>query len=419
MSQDSETKILSQTFKAFKPELGGQVIDGQEPLFTVKPESVEEVSAIVELAYTKGLALVIAGSRTAMCMGNVVNRPFAVLDTANLNSIVEYVPEDLTITVEAGMTLATLQFTLAEYGQYLPINPPPSDEISVGGMLVTGVAGTWRGQLPSARDLILGATTVKGDGTVVRSGGRVVKNVTGYDLHRLHAGSLGSFGVVAETTFKVLPLPVSSAMLRIVPASIAAGVSLAKSLLNKGFPIRSVVLTSPAVSGLMLSKEEFILFVDIGGSDIAVRQTITAISALSEYPVDSTVITIGQQLRSIFEGDNRIVVRVGVPQQYIAEIMSQMIEMNIAVFANIAAGQISGECFSSDSTGSEELADQLASLREIVKRYHGYLMIENASVELRSKIDPSGASKLSVVDELRRKFDPAQIINPGRIGDSK
>jgi glycolate oxidase FAD binding subunit len=352
-------------------------------------------------------------------MGNVVNRPFAVLDTANLNSIVEYVPEDLTITVEAGMTLATLQFTLAEYGQYLPINPPPSDEISVGGMLVTGVAGTWRGQLPSARDLILGATTVKGDGTVVRSGGRVVKNVTGYDLHRLHAGSLGSFGVVAETTFKVLPLPVSSAMLRIVPASIAAGVSLAKSLLNKGFPIRSVVLTSPAVSGLMLSKEEFILFVDIGGSDIAVRQTITAISALSEYPVDSTVITIGQQLRSIFEGDNRIVVRVGVPQQYIAEIMSQMIEMNIAVFANIAAGQISGECFSSDSTGSEELADQLASLREIVKMYHGYLMIENASVELRSKIDPSGASKLSVVDELRRKFDPAQIINPGRIGDSK
>ena len=417
--QDFETKILSQEFEAFKPEHGGQYIDGQEPLFTMAPRTVGEVSAIVKLAYTKGIALAIAGSRTAMRMGNVMNGPFAVLDTVNLNAIVEYVPEDLTITVEAGMTLATLQFTLAEYGQYLPINPPPSDEISVGGMLVTGVAGTWRGQLPSTRDLILGATTVKGNGVIVRSGGRVVKNVTGYDLHRLHAGSLGSFGVVVETTFKVLPLPASSTLLMIKPKSIEAGINLGKSLLDKGFPIRSVVLTSPVVSALMLSDEDYVLFVEIGGSDIAVRQTVTAISGLSEYPVESAGITIGQQLRSIFQGDHRIVVRVGVPQQRIAEIMNQMIEMNIAVFANIAAGQILGECFSSDSAGSDELAGQLASLREIVKSYHGYLMIENAPVELRRELDPSGSSNLSVVDELRRKFDPGQIINPGRLRNRK
>lgn len=419
MIQDSDTKILCQEFKAFRPEFGGSFIDGQQPLFTMTPRSVEEISGIVKLAHSKGIALVIAGSRTAMRMGNVINSSFAVLDTSELNSIVEYVPEDLTITVEAGMTLATLQFTLAEYGQYLPINPPPSDEVSVGGMLVTGIAGTWRGQLPSARDLILGATTVKGDGTVVRSGGRVVKNVTGYDLHRLHAGSLGSFGVVAETTFKVLPLPGSNAMLRMKPKSIEAGINLGKSLLNKGFPIRSVVLTSPAVSGLMLSEEEFQLFIDIGGSDVAVRQTVTAISDLSGYPADSAEIAISQQLRSIFAGDNRIVVRVGVPQERITEIMSRMIKMNIAAFVNIAAGQILGECFSLDSVNSDDLAGELADLREIVGKYHGYLMIENAPAELRGKIDPSGASELSVVDELRRRFNPGQIINPGRVGDSK
>jgi len=414
--QHSETKILSQEFEAFKPELGGQFIDGQQPLFTVTPGSVEEVSAVVKLAYAKGIALVIAGSRTAMRMGKVMKLPFAVLDTKNLNSIVEYVPEDLTITVQAGMTLATLQFTLAEHGQYLPINPPPSDEVSVGGMLVTGVAGTWRGQLPSTRDLILGATTVKGNGIIVRSGGRVVKNVTGYDLHRLHAGSLGSFGVVVETTFKVLPLPASSTMLKIKPKSIEAGINLGKSLLDKGFPIRSAVLTSSTVGDLLLSDENFLLIIDVGGSNVAVAQTVTAIRNLSEFAVDSLGITIGQQLRSIFEGDNRIIVRVGVPRQHLTEIMSHMLEINVVAFANIAAGQILGECFSGDSNSLDELAGELATLREIVEQYHGYLLIENAPAELRSKIDPSGGSELSVVAELRRKFDPGQIINPGRIG---
>ncbi len=415
--QNSETKILSQVFEEFSPIVDGRLIDDQKPLFTVAPRNVREVSEIVKVAHSQGLGLAIAGSRTAMRLGKVMKLPFAVLDTANLNSIVEYVPEDLTITVEAGMTLATLQFTLAEHGQYLPINPPPSDEISVGGMLVTGIAGTWRGQLPSTRDLILGATTVKGNGTVVRSGGRVVKNVTGYDLHRLHAGSLGSFGVVAETTFKVLPLPTSSVILKIKPKSIKTGIDLGKLLLDKGFPVRSVVLTSPSVGALLLSDEDFLLLVDVGGSEVAVAQTVAAIRDLSEFAVDSIETTIGQQLRSIFKGDNRIVIRVGVPRQRITEIMSYMMEINIAGFANIAAGQILGECFSGDLNSLDELAGELGTLREIVERYHGYLLIENAPTDLRSKIDPSGRAELSVVGELRRKFDPGQIINPGRMGD--
>jgi glycolate oxidase FAD binding subunit len=257
---------------------------------------------------------------------------------------------------------------------------------------------------------------VKGNGTIVKSGGRVVKNVTGYDLHRLHAGSLGSFGVVAETTFKVLPLPTSSVMLKIKPKNIKTGIDLGKLLLDKGFPIRSVVLTSPSVGALLLSDEDFLLLIDVGGSEVAVAQTVAAIRDLSEFAVDSIETTIGQQLRSIFKGDNRIVIRVGVPRQRITEIMNYMMEINIAGFANIAAGQILGECFSGNLNSLDELAGELGTLREIAEQYHGYLMIENAPTDLRSKIDPSGKTELSVVGELRRKFDPGQIINPGRMG---
>jgi hypothetical protein len=204
--------------------------------------------------------------------------------------------------------------------------------------------------------------------------------------------------------------------LKIKPKNIKAGTDLGKLLLDKGFPIRSVVLTSPSVGALLLSEEDFLLLIEVGGSEVAVAQTVAAIRGISEFAVDSIGTTIGQELRSIFKGDNRIVVRVGVPRQRITEIMSYMMEINIAGFANIAAGQILGECFSGDLNNLDELASELRTLREVVEQYHGYLLIENAPTDLRSKIDPSGRVELSVVSELRRKFDPGQIINPGRMG---
>jgi glycolate oxidase FAD binding subunit len=182
-------------------------VDGIVPGYAFRPETRDEVATILAAATEAGQAVVPQGSRTALRLGRPLVAYDVALDMTGVSAVVAYEPEDLTVTVEAGMTLARLQAVLGECGQYLPVDPPPDDQVTIGGLLATARAGAWRGHLPAARDLILGATVATGEGTLVRSGGRVVKNVSGYDLHRMHTGALGAFGVLVEVSFKLAPLP--------------------------------------------------------------------------------------------------------------------------------------------------------------------------------------------------------------------
>src|SRR5690606_10994573 len=141
-------------------------IDGVLPRIAFSPDDRQEVSDLLRDADGNGLAVVPQGSRTALALGLPLERYDVALDTTGLHRVVEYVPDDLTITVEAGMTLRRLQEELGEHGQHLPVDPPPDDRVTVGGMLATGRPGAWRGYLPAARDLLLGMTVVQADGSV-------------------------------------------------------------------------------------------------------------------------------------------------------------------------------------------------------------------------------------------------------------
>jgi len=130
-----------------------------------------------------------------------------VLDMTALAGIVAHVPADLTVTVAAGTRFAEVRSALARAGQFLPLDPPHADAATIGGIVAANSNGFWRSRYGGVRDLLIGTTAVLGDGTVARSGGRVVKNVAGYDLNKLFVGSLGTLGVLVECTFKVLPRP--------------------------------------------------------------------------------------------------------------------------------------------------------------------------------------------------------------------
>ncbi|MEI6137533.1 MAG: FAD-binding oxidoreductase, partial [Chloroflexota bacterium] len=183
----------------------GYGIDGVEPTLAFSPDDRDEVAALLRAADEAGAAVVPQGGRTALHLGRPLQRYDVALETRGLARIVEYVPDDLTVTVEAGIHLDVLQQTLGEHGQYLPVDPPPDGHVSIGGLLATARSGAWRGHLPAARDLLLGATIALPSGELVTSGGRVVKNVTGYDMHRMHTGALGALGVIVEASFKVAP----------------------------------------------------------------------------------------------------------------------------------------------------------------------------------------------------------------------
>src|SRR5688572_2710545 len=172
----------------------------------IRPADAAACARAVAESAAAGRSLRIRGAGTKDYLGEVLPTD-AVLDTTEMAGVVAHVPADLTVTVAAGTRFADLRSALAGAGQFLPLDPPHADAATIGGIVAANSTGFWRARYGGVRDLLIGTTAVLGDGTVARSGGRVVKNVAGYDLNKLFVGSLGTLGVFVECTFKVLPRP--------------------------------------------------------------------------------------------------------------------------------------------------------------------------------------------------------------------
>jgi glycolate oxidase FAD binding subunit len=151
----------------------------------------------------------IVGSGTKSYIGDTAATDIE-LSTERLAGVVDHVPADLTVTVRAGTRVADLAAALARAGQFLPLDPPHANEATIGGVIAANSNGFWRSRYGGVRDLLIGTRTALADGTVARAGGRVVKNVAGYDLDKLLVGSFGTLGVIVEATLKVLPVPAAS-----------------------------------------------------------------------------------------------------------------------------------------------------------------------------------------------------------------
>lgn len=179
-------------------------VAGRTPETVFVPETLDELREVVRAP--GALTLVPAGGRTRLELGNPTDGPFALLDlTRALRGPIQHQRDDLTLVVPAGLTIAEVNEALAPNGQVLPLDPPNPANATIGGTLAVGAGGPWRTRYGLPRDLVLGVTVLRADGELVKAGGRVVKNVTGYDLAKGLAGSWGTLAVVTDVTFKVLP----------------------------------------------------------------------------------------------------------------------------------------------------------------------------------------------------------------------
>ncbi len=176
----------------------------------IRPTDAAACARAVAESAAASRTMRVRGAGTKDYLGEVLPSD-AVLDTGALAGVVAHVPADLTVTVAAGTPFSDLRSALARAGQFLPLDPPHATAATIGGIVAANSNGFWRARYGAVRDLLIGTTAVLGDGTLVRSGGRVVKNVAGYDLNKLFVGSLGTLGVIVECTFKVLPVPNVSA----------------------------------------------------------------------------------------------------------------------------------------------------------------------------------------------------------------
>lgn len=181
-------------------------VDGLTPRVALAPASVDEVSTCLAAADAAGLTVVPWGGGTQMGLGNLPASVDVALDLRQLNAIVHHEPDDLTIALEAGVTLGDLNRKLAGDGQMLPVDAAQPDEATIGGLVAAGLSGPRRFGYGPLRDLIIGITVVLPDGRVSKGGGMVVKNVTGFDMMRLYHASLGSLAVITQVNFKLIPL---------------------------------------------------------------------------------------------------------------------------------------------------------------------------------------------------------------------
>ena len=183
-----------------------------ENTFSIAPASTEEVAAMLRYANKNSIAVAPYGGGTKQGWGNPIH-PSLNLHMHRIDAVREHTWQDMTCTVQAGCTWSSMQSSLAKHGQFVALDPLWPDRATIGGIAATNDSGSLRLRYGSLRDLIIGMTIVLADGTIARTGGKVVKNVAGYDLHKLMIGALGTLGIITEITFRLHSIPQTRAEL--------------------------------------------------------------------------------------------------------------------------------------------------------------------------------------------------------------
>ena len=254
---------------AVRPDL--HAIDGMTPRGVVHATNEADVVDAIRGANERGDAIVVTGGATRLGVGDPPAHYDTALDLSALRGIVEYEPGDLVATVRAGTTLAELAQALAPRGQRWPVEPGLPERATVGGTLASAAGGPSRLRYFHPRDWVIGARVVLGDGTSVRSGGRVVKNVTGYDLTRLWSGTFGTLVAIVELTLKLTAIPERTVSL-VADLDVPAAFETAKQLHASGLPLDALAIVTGEAADALGARSDAALLVRLTGPAAAVRR---------------------------------------------------------------------------------------------------------------------------------------------------
>jgi glycolate oxidase FAD binding subunit len=399
-----------------RPATGADTVMGVVPSLVATPGNIDEVSRLLAWANGRGLRVVTCGARTKLDRGNPPIAYDIMLQMGNLSNIVEHAAGDMTVTAQAGVRLSDLQGVLAGEGQFLAIDPPVPG--TVGGLVATGDSGPRRVRYGGVRDLILGVTFVRADGIVAKGGGKVVKNVAGYDLPKLLTGSLGTLGVIVEATFRLYPLPSASATV----------VSRGMLVLDAG-KVAAAILNStlvPTSIDYYSDKAEDVLAVRFEGSPGSVEAQAERVAEMMGRGQSQTV--VGEEEEALWRQfdtiahtteEGTLLARLIAPVTElprlvgIAQKVAGAASTQISVRAHMGHGHALMR-WHEPSTG--EAVRLLGDLRRQAEACGSNLVIWCAPAEVRSQIDAWGdaGEGLGLMRRIKAQFDPQGTLNPGR-----
>ncbi|HEY7541764.1 MAG TPA: FAD-binding oxidoreductase, partial [Methylomirabilota bacterium] len=252
--------------------LAEATIDGLLPRWIVRPASLDQLGRVLALACDERLAVVPRGAGSALELGNPPARLDVVLDLTGLARVIEYNPDDLTITVQAGISTSALAAVLAPHRQWLTLDPPGVAGRTVGGLAATNASGPLRSRYGTFRDLLLGVRFVQADGVVTWGGSKVVKSVSGYDVPKLMVGALGTLGVLGEMTVRLHSLPEAERSWLIVSDSARAAQAIVERVVDSALQPSRLEILNEAVLRIVSGESGVGIAVSIGSVTEAVRE---------------------------------------------------------------------------------------------------------------------------------------------------
>ena len=409
-------------------------VDGLTPHVVVTPNSVDELARVMSSAYEGGLAVAPWGGGTRMDLGNPISGLDIVVDLTRMNKMVQHDAADLTVTVEAGITLSDLQRTLAAQGQFLAVDAAMPDNATIGGILASGTSGPLKWHYGSPRDLVIGMKVVQADGRVVKSGGQVVKNVSGYDMARLHIGSIGTLGIIAEVSFKLTPMPRQESTILAAFDSVSSCYTAAMSIFNSDvMPLSLTAFDANAnqfgkfTSAASDSGSAF-LAIRLGGRPRTLarfeKETLKLCdqsSPLSVEQIDSASMRdLWRKLTDFGWSENvapELMARVSVLPSTAVDVASELGEaqgFEVAIVSQPGYGNSQVWWFGDGDPAA--ISTALSNAREAVGKLGGQMIVERCPTEAKANIDVWGdaGDPVKIMRSLKEQYDPKGIINPGR-----
>ena len=406
-----------------RPAEPDDAVAGVRPRVVVEPASEDEVAAVLAYADREGLAVLPRGGGTQSHLGAPPSHGDLLLSTRRLSGVIEHAPHDQTVSVLAGTTLAALQTQLAQAGQWLALDPALPPTATIGGIIATNATGAHRLRHGGVRDQIIGVRVALTDGTVARGGGKVVKNVAGYDLPKLFTSSLGTLGVVVSAMFRLYPLPAATRTLVYTSDD-------PTPLLDLALRVNASTLV-PAAMDLLAedsAAEPFRLAVRFASAiPEAVADQATGLDTLAGALGPAQILDGGDEaalwraaaelVPQGDENDDSLLLKVSLlpsaQEDWLARLRAVARESGLRARLRMHAGH--GIAYLRLVGPDDALAAALDTLRESAAQTRGTIVVQDAPLPLLARLDVWGPiPALEVMRRLKAQFDPHAILNPGR-----
>ncbi|PPS41023.1 FAD-binding oxidoreductase [Chroococcidiopsis sp. TS-821] len=383
----------------------------------VYPQTQAELAEVVSCAYQNQWKILPCGNTTKLHWGGLAQDVQIVISTERIHQLIEHAVGDLTVTAEAGICFADLQATLAAARQFLALDPTTPEFATLGGIVATADTGSLRQRYGGVRDQLLGISFVRADGKIAKAGGRVVKNVAGYDLMKLFTGSYGTLGIITSVTFRVYPIPETSSTVVLTGSADAIASSVTNLRASALTPVASDLLSPQLVTSLDLGK----------GLGLVVQ--FQSLSASVQQQAKS-LLELGQQLNlqgAVYTTDNETKLWQTLQQQMRSPAQPTEITCKIGVLPTKAVATLThfephmGLIHTGSGLGLLRLdtnADKqsILKMRDFCQSQGGFLAVLAAPKTIKETIDVWGyqGSALEIMQRIKQQFDPNKILSPSR-----